>query len=413
MSARLSASIAALLGGVLLGAAGPGAFAQTGPTSQDLYQDALQSIAEGRKNDASETLTRVIEQEPLHAGAWLDLALIQCALGHTDRAERLFEAIETRFDPPAELRAVIASTRAQGCARWQAQRHLTLSAGRGSDQNVNQGASNANYTVDGVNGPENVTLLPDFLPKHDQFTMASADYVRDLTPNGTIGFSQFQLRRNDHLHNYDSASLFTGIETPWRFGAWTLRSTVTLGFLSLGGQLYQRQAQAQGRIGPPLPLPGSTQFYLTGGITHVEYLTLSNFDGNAFELKGQLTHRNERSASSISAGWLDDRAIGARPGGNRHGAMLSMQRQQRLHDGLSGELGYTYQNWRSASAYSPGLIETTRAQRSQVMRAALVYRVDGNSSLQFEWRQVWNRENIPIFQYNNRQLQLSWQWHAP
>jgi hypothetical protein len=26
---------------------------------------------------------------------------------------------------------------------------------------------------------------------------------------------------------------------------------------------------------------------------------------------------------------------------------------------------------------------------------------------------VRNRENISIFEYNNRQLQLSWQWQGP
>ena len=70
--------------------------AQDGETpQQQLYQDALQSLAEGRKNDASKALVRLIEQEPKHAGAWLDLALIQCSLGHAEEAERLFANIET------------------------------------------------------------------------------------------------------------------------------------------------------------------------------------------------------------------------------------------------------------------------------------------------------------------------------
>jgi hypothetical protein len=31
-------------------------------------------------------------------------------------------------------------------------------------------------------------------------------------------------------------------------------------------------------------------------------------------------------------------------------------------------------------------------------------------ALQLEWRRVKNNENISLFQYNSRLLQLSWQW---
>jgi hypothetical protein len=45
-----------------------------------------------------------------------------------------------------------------------------------------------------------------------------------------------------------------------------------------------------------------------------------------------------------------------------------------------------------------------------VLRGTLTYRIDKQHSLQLEARAVRNRENIEIFQYNNRQLQLSWVW---
>lgn len=53
-----------------------------------------------------------------------------------------------------------------------------------------------------------------------------------------------------------------------------------------------------------------------------------------------------------------------------------------------------------------------RAQRTQVARASLTYRIGKRQSVVLEARAVRNRENISIFQYNNRQLQLSWQWHT-
>jgi hypothetical protein len=40
----------------------------------------------------------------------------------------------------------------------------------------------------------------------------------------------------------------------------------------------------------------------------------------------------------------------------------------------------------------------------------LSYALRRDQSLQLEWRQVRNRENISIFQYDAHQIQLSWRW---
>lgn len=406
---KAACALAALLA---LSCALPGLAQTAAPQPPDLYQQALESIAEGRNNDASEALTRVIESEPLHAGAWLDLALIQCALGHKDEAERIFKRIEQRFAPPPGIIELIEDARAKGCGKWQAHSYGALALARGIDQNVNQGAANSIFTLtrDGV--PVDLVLLPEFLPQHDQYTVLSGEYLRDLTPNGTIGFAQFQTRRNDSLTRYDSASLFGGVETPWRVGRWTVRGTAMFGLISLGGHLYQRQAQVQARVGPLMPLPGGAQFHVTAALTHSNYLTLLNFDSNTAELKGQLSYRAEDFSASASAGFLRDHAVGARAGGDRHGYLMTLQARRPLGELFTGELGYVHQDWRSDSAYSPGVIDVARHQLTRVLRATLIYPVSKNQNLQLEARHVSNKENISLFQYNNRQLQLSWQWNG-
>ncbi len=377
---------------------------------RDLYQDALQSIAEGRRNDASSELRRLIDKEPLHAGAWLDLAMTQCALGHGDEAERLFAVIETRFAPNADMLRLIAETREAGCAAWRPLSTYSLTAGRGIDQNVNQGASRSNYVLDTPSGPIEYALSSDFLPHHDQYTMAGGDATRELTPNGTLGFAQFLARRNDRLHRYDSASLFAGVDTPWRFGRWTLRTTGSLGAVSLGGHYYQRQAQLQARVGPPLPLPRGMQFNLLAGATRTEFQTLENFDSSTYELRGLLTWRGEGRYASASLGRLEDRSSDQRPGGSRRGWYGNVLVRRALPLGLTGELAYTAQTWNGSLPYSAGVIDAVRRQVTQSARATLSYPVAKNQLLQLEGRAVHNRENISIFQYNNRQLQLSWQW---
>ncbi|MFA9218061.1 MAG: hypothetical protein ACEQSK_13280 [Sphingomonadaceae bacterium] len=380
--------------------------------SQLLYRQALQSISEGRKTDASETLMRVIAQEPLHAGAWLDLALIQCSLGHAEEAEKLFATIQQRFQPPPGIIELIGDARASGCTQWRPYAQASLSVGRGIDQNVNQGASVNSYTANAAGVAVELPLTDDFRPKHDQYTLVLADYLRDLTANGTNGYVQFQSRRYDRLGQYNSASLFMGLDTPWRFGHWTLHGSANLGLITLGTQLYQRQTQLQARIGPPLPLPGSMQFSLSTGVTHVEYLTLSNFNANTAELRGQFNYRREDDNASASLGYMDDHALAERPGGDRRGWLATVQWRRRLWGEVSGELAYSRQGWRGSSAYSPGFINTVRDQATHVLRATATWQLTRNQALQLEARQVRNRENIPIFQYNDRQLQMSWQWQG-
>lgn len=393
----------------LAGARAPG----TPGDAQELYQDALQSLAEGRKNDASAALMRVIEQEPRHAGAWLEVALIQCELGHNDEAERLFATIETRFDPPPEILKLINQARESGCSHWDAHASSAMSVGRGIDRNVNQGASNPNFIVDRGAGPIELPLLDDFLPKRDQYSVLSLDYLRDLTPNGSVGFVQFQARRNDHLHQYDSGALFTGVESPWRFGGWTVRGSATVGLITLGGALYQRQLQLQARVAPPLQLPGNALLSVLGGITLSKYSTLVNFDSRTAELRPQLSWRDSQRYVSASVAYSYDQAVVERPGGDRHGTMLNLLGRHNLPYELVGELAYSRQTWNSATAYAPALlIDEVRAQRTQVLRANLSYPVAKNQTLQLELRAVRNQENISIFQYNNRQLQFSWNWQG-
>jgi tetratricopeptide (TPR) repeat protein len=379
------------------------------PSQQEnLYQDALEALGEGRRTDASKALEQLVDEQPTHAGAWLDLALIQCSLGNADEAERMFAIIETRFNPSRDILELIAETREAGCLPWKPTSALSLTVGRGVDQNVNQGASTSALVLEG--GSIVLPLLPDFLPRHDQYSVVGVDYVRDVTPNGSIGFVQLQARHNDSIHEYDSNSLVAGVDFPWKIKRWTLHTVGSLGAVTLGGHYYQRQAQLQARVIPPLPLPGSMQFSMLGSATRTEYMTLTNFDSNTYELRGLFTYRKDSWYASASLGYQDDHTGSGRPGGNRDGWYGNLQVRRALIGPLTGELNYTRQTWNSTTAYSPGLIDVIRSQSTQVLRGTLIWPFAKNQSLQLEGRAIRNHENISIFQYNNKQLQLSWQW---
>jgi hypothetical protein len=377
---------------------------------QDLYLDAMRSITEGRKKDASEALIRLIEQEPQHAGAWLDLAIIQCELGRANEAERLFKIIESRFSPPPGILEVIAKQRAHGCKGWQPQSQLSIMFGRGIDDNVNQGASNPNFSIGTGSNRIDLQILPEYLPQRDQYTLASVDYTRELNANGSSGFFQFQARQNDTLSRYNTASLALGLNHPWRVGGWGVRGTGALSLLTLGGNLYQQQSQIQARIVPPLVLPADLEFNMLTGVTHVRYPTLENFNAALWELRGQMSYRTEQLQANASAGYLFDHGEAGRPGGNRRGWLANVQGRMRIVNDIVGEAGLTYQTWLGQSAYLPGFIDVARHQKTLITRGALIIPIDKRQAIQIELRQIKNTENISLFQYNSRLLQISWQW---
>lgn len=379
------------------------------PAQQDLYLDALQAINEGRRDDGGAALERMIAQGPRHAGEWLDLALIHCALGQGEQAERLFEAIEARFAPPPGIRDIIAQQRAQGCAGRAARSQWSLLAARGHDQNVNQGAASPFFTPG--SGPQ-LQLLPEYLPHADGYSVLTGDYARDLGPPGGGVFAQLQARRNDTLSAYNTASAFGGVDRLWSAARWRLRGAGLLGALWLGGRLYQEQGQLQLRATPPLALPAGLELQLVGGVSHVSYKTQSQFDSNTGELRAVLDYRAGARQAQLGAARLNDHATGGRPGGDRSGWSVNLGGRAVLYDKLVGELDWTRLHWQGASAYAPGLIDSIRRQDMRSVRAALSYPVSEQSTLQLEWRQVNNHENISIFQYNSRQLQLSWHWRG-
>ena len=403
-------SLRRLAGAVLYALLSTANAAESEP-QEGLYLNAMRALADGRQDDASAVLSRMVTLEPQHAGAWLDLAIIQCELGHAEEAERLFEAIVTRFSPPAGILEVIAISRARGCTGWHAGSKLSVLAGRGADSNVNQGASSPSFSFGYGENATEAQLLPEFLPRRDQFTVLQADYSRDLTPNGTSGTVQLQARFNDRLTQYNAAALIVGVEHPWRWHDWGVRGIGSFGLLSLGGKLYQAQTVLQARVTPIISAwPQKLQLTVTPGFAHVKYPTLTNYDANTVELRTQLTWRLPQVEFNASAGYLGDFAASARPGGDRTGWSSGLRGTSRIAGGVLAELGWSRQTWQSQSAYSPGLINTIRHQDLQILRGTLIFPIRRGNTLQLEVRNVHNAENISIFQYNSRQVQLSWQW---
>ena len=380
--------------------------------SPDLYRAAMLAITEGRLADAQKALTALSKESPSHAGAWLDLAMLYCAVGDAPAAEALFVEIERRFTPPRPILDVINSQRALGCLGWQRSQTAQVRLGRGFESNVNQGARTPNFSLGSGGNQIELMLLPEFLPLSDQFTNFSADVTRQLSSDGTTGVMQFQLKSFDRLSKYDTNSFFVGLDRPWQWDEWGLRTAATSGLMTLGGQLYLKQTQLQLTLLPPLPLPGKWKFSVTESLSFISYPTLTAYDARWWETRGTLTYRGDASLLQASASAVQDNGDGQRPGGDRTGIFANMQGRVNLNKDVRVELGWQMQQWQGERAYFPGLIGDRRIQKTQVLRAAAIFPLSEQQAVVVEYRHTRNDENISIFNHRNKVLQLSWQWQA-
>ncbi|AVR98397.1 tetratricopeptide repeat protein [Pseudoduganella armeniaca] len=377
----------------------------------EMYREALRLLNEGRPDEAAVLLQRFLQQEPEHAGAWLDLALSECELGNSDEALRLFGAIEERFDPPPGIREVIAARRAEGCQRARVRpASWLLSVSRGRSDNVNQGASSPTGVIGSGGNQTDFELDPAFLPKADNYVTATASFLKPLNNKGTLAIVQAYAIRHDSVGEQDVSSLLGAIEHGMTLGTWRVRGTAAIGATTLGGQLYQRQQQAQVRVMPPIPLPKYLDLSIAANVNHVNYPTRDSYDGNTWELSSTLTYRNQSNQVLLTASRLYDDGAAARPGGDRKGWFGNLQWYTSLGGGWFAEAGLSHQIWLGSKVYSPELIDVVRRQQTTTGRAAIQYYFRPNSSLYLEGRATRNHENIGLFQYNVRSVQLGLRW---
>lgn len=393
-----------LLGLTLASAVGA---AETEPG--DPYADAVRLLLDGRLDDARAALERIAAQSPEHAGAWLDLAILQCNLGHADEAMALFDAIEARFDPPPAIRQLVAEFRSEGCRTTRAGRHVRLRLGRGRDSNANQGAFNPNFTIGSGSSQVTLVLAPEFAPRRDSFTAASAELAMPLERIGGNLIAQIQSRRYDTLSRFSVESIAAAIDHPWRLGQWEFDTIGLASLTTLGGKNYQDRYQLQLGVLPPLDLPPGWRFGASGSAGSLTYPTLRGYDARLYEASAWLAWSRDATLLRLSGGANADRARGGRAGGNRRGWFLGLNGRLRLPAAATAELDWSRQRWRDADTYSPVLIERRRQQDTTQLRAAVNVPLFPHHGLQVEYRATHNRENISLFEYKAHLLQVSWQ----
>ena len=381
----------------------------------DQYLEALKAINEKRHADAKLLLEKLIEDQPQHAGALLDLAIMQCTLGNKREAERLFIVLINRFSPPPAILEIIEIHRKTECTVKAPDVMTNFVIERGYDTNANQGASNSIFTINDFGTPVNLQLLPEYLPKPDHYTSASLDLSREFNNDEGVFFLQLRSRQYDKVSNLNSAGLAAGFERQFRVRNWTISPAASINAMNLANALYQKQMSARLKLTLPESPDAWMKYSIATSVSRILYPTIRNFDGSTFELRFIGAKQTDQYFLSTSAAIMSDLGNDMRIGGDRYGwSINSFLRAttpvQLFQKNVFVELGLQHLNWQSKKIYLNGLIEVKKHQENSMLRAMVGLPITENSSLNLEYRRVINRENISFLSFASRQIQLSWQW---
>ncbi len=385
------------------------ALAAPEPDAADsLYDSALKALREGNEEEALILLNEVLTREPKHAGAWLDLAIAYCDLGHRDRAESIFAYVESAFNPPPSLRQVIEHYRAGGCKRSEAPARIALRLYGGQVGNVNQGTSSP-FVRFGLPGQTFDLQLSDrYLPRSDRAVGSELAIEYPIAGTKWQAFGGAQLRRYASEHDFDIGLLSGGLARRTESGGWRFDAQVQGTRLWLGGSAYQTSLGVWGSLWAPGEKfrPGAEL-----ALTDYRYSQNPVYDSTIADLRAKvLVQPSEASSVQLSAGAQLDLAANDRPGRDRSGPVAQMLAVYSPAPRHRIEFAGEWRRLRDRQSYDPLLFEgAVRLQKQQYLLLAWQWNYRDADSVRIEWRRQGSTDSLPVFTYAGNSLMAYWQ----
>lgn len=393
----------------------------------DRYQEAMEALGRGDKARAESLLQEVVKQSPMHAGAWLDLALLYCDMGQAARAQDVFTKIEQELEAPAGIRVLIAQARARGCQApraWLGQAQVSI--GR---------ASNVNYApMDAVirfapNAPfSELVLGSSNRPKANWFGVAEIMVVLPASVDNWAGAQWqglVQGKRYHSEHDFDTVIVAGGASwrgtqsDPPRLSAWgvhTWESSVYLSHWQMGGQAYETSAHLWGGTwSNELQLArGNWRWGWEGGVSHYDYPQSNAY--NALRWDGRLRAQLRQSWSGKQHSWTGsvgpvvDWALQGRPGGDRLGYTLSGQWEAIWAPEHETVVFAQQQNVQESRAYNSAFFgEQQRSPKSGQWGLRYTHRISRTEAWVVQALSQRVSDRINLFSYKNQSLTIGYQ----
>ncbi|MDW5416956.1 hypothetical protein R6242_10300 [Iodobacter sp. CM08] len=364
-------------------------------TAEALYQQAIDDVAQQSWQEASWLLEEVLQLNPHHQGAKLDLMLVYCQLEDYSRAAVLQRQLQALPVLPQAISDLIRQKTEQGCREktlWQGQIQSWIA----SDSNLDQGSSKRWLEISLPDGVFNLEVDPNSMPQAGY--LAGLEIQAIATPPGGQQWA-----------------LHAGAVQSWPLSSQTMRWF---------GGFWQPQARSDWGV-------GLQQFWLQNEAYQssalLEYRGLPAFAGvqSLLRLRAQMVDIAPRYQSLHSEWrvqhiqkwrglWLDNRAALAfelapqRPGGNQYSGELSSRLIYPLGPHQL-ELQLRARVMQDREGYSP-LLEYNQKRQSLQSNLGLAYQWQSPwaSKWRLEYQYQEQNDSLPLFSWQKQLISLSY-----
>lgn len=372
------------------------------PEIAPLYEEALLALDEGDGERARALLMTVLEHDPDHAGAWLDLALLLCRAGDRQSGRDILARVRSEYAPPPAIRTLIDRLADTACAPTRPWRlHTGLAFGH--DDNVNLGASQSYARLITQAGVVDVLLGSSMQARADAF----AEFWAEMGRPGLPARLSVVLRRHAREDEFDSY-LFS-LEG-WRSRADAGAQTLVRAFYThtgLGGRPFLHSLGLEfGRHGLGCSLCPSAQ--LRVGLQR--FPDHGVYDSAVGELR--LGARLEAQDRALRA-WASvqgDHALGVRPGGDRIGAGLEFEGLLRPAPGLWLQVRLGLHDLQDARPYAEPLLPWRRRRQVQTHRIEVHKNLGRGLDGFVGWYRSASDGNISFLDYHSDSVRLGLNW---
>lgn len=382
--------------------------AQQPVDSDAAYEQAQESLRKDNFPLATEQLEALRLRDKNHAGALLDLAYLYCRAGQKTRVDELLLTLEAEFSPPPRIMDLIRELHQRDCSVSQRRTKWGVAVALGRDSNVNQGSLVKSFPL---SSGLNLELTDDFLPKSSPFFSLSA-YVSHVLDNNNLVYGALLAQQYPAASSFDLAGFSAGHMRVFPGRDWLVSTDTNATMRTLGNALYYEALSGSVQV-TPATHQADRPFGFDMRVVYAHYPTRVGLDN--LEATFLIPYRRQISDklnARFSAGWMIDKALGSRPGGNRTGDVFGAEFFYQYSGVWNFHAGWVGKWLKGEEPYAPPLLAMVREQRQQFTSVAADRRLTGNSLLRVELQRSDNADTVPIYRYKSNYAVVSWVWEG-
>lgn len=392
---------------------------------ENTYSAAIKAMENNDLQQAQLLLTKVINFDANHAGAKLDLAILYCKLGNKFQSELLLKELETKHILNQNITNIIKQIRDNTCENSNynnsnIQNIFWLKLAMGYDTNINQGTSNPLFEAN--NGSQSVAfILADNYIKHGGVNFnVNVGFMHKISDRNDKIFVKLNTTNHNHYTYFNTATGQFLYQLPEIYFGEQKQNKITTNIaynvINLDAKPYLHQQKFFVSLTPFYNNTYNNNYSnfqptFSFNFTRNNYKNIAAYNSKVYEIKTDLKYYQENFLTTLTAGILFDNEENIRPGGNKKGFFIAANHKYSPNNKWLFELFTHYQKWNSSRIYLANFIPYKRNQKIYAYGLNADYKINKNNSIGIEFMNLTNQENISLFEYKNKSIQLYWQYY--